>query len=212
MKCPLCSHPQGRIYFTDQRNQYYQCQKCSLVFLSREDLLSFEDEKRRYEKHDNSQDNLEYIAYLDRIAQVIAQNLNHKMNGLDFGCGPTKLLEQIFKRKGFYLESFDPFFFPEISESFKTYDFLILSEVIEHFRKPNAELSLIKRLLKPQGLLFVKTKCLPLEKHFKDWSYRRDPTHVQFFSAPSFDFISNHFEFSRFHELGNDIYLFRNNI
>ena len=71
----------------------------------------------------------------------------------------------------------------------KTYDFVTACEVVEHLHNPQIELDRLFNLLKPDGVLAIKTQFLPLKDEFSDWYYKRDLTHVCFFSEQSFKFF-----------------------
>ena len=87
-----------------------------------------------------------------------------------------------------------------------------MSEVIEHLREPSIELEKINELLNPDGILFVKTKLLPgTLKEFENWFYKRDMTHIQFFSNESLSAFSALLGLSQPETIGEDLYLFRNN-
>ena len=78
-------------------------------------------------------------------------------------------------------------------------------EVIEHLRVPAAELKKLKALLNPRGILFIKTKFLPEKESFEDWFYKRDLTHVQFFSPASLDWICRAYGFYEWKLLNSDL-------
>ncbi|MCK5860844.1 MAG: class I SAM-dependent methyltransferase [Candidatus Hydrogenedentes bacterium] len=55
----------------------------------------------------------------------------------------------------------------------ETFDAITLMDVIEHFHDAGAELTAIRDLLKPEGLLFLRTPTLASPFfHIADWSYR----------------------------------------
>ncbi len=212
MICPLCHHEKTNLYEKVQDRTYYQCELCSLVFVPRVELISFQHEKERYENHQNSEDNSDYIKYLAAIAEKISSKVSRGSTGLDFGCGKSLLMEKILGQYGFSVSSYDLFFHPNESVLEKKYDFILLSEVIEHLRDPDEVLRKISGLLKEKGSLIIKTKLLTNEiKDFKNWFYRRDITHVQFFSEKSFLKLGDLFQFEVYEEIGEDLFIFRNN-
>lgn len=212
MICPLCHHEKTDLYEKVQDRTYYQCEICSLVFVPRIELITFLQEKERYENHQNSEDNIDYLRYLEAIAEKISSKVPKGSVGLDFGCGRSLLMEKILIQHGFSVSSYDLFFHPNQTALEKKYDFILLSEVIEHLRDPYEELRKINGLLKKNGSLIIKTKLLTKEiTDFKNWFYRRDITHIQFFSESSFLKLGHLFQFNKYEEMGEDLFLFRNN-
>lgn len=212
MICPLCLEKQTSLFEKVRNTNYFECTSCSLVFVPRSELISLELEKDRYESHDNSEDNQNYVHYLNEIAKRMIPHIPQGATGLDYGSGKSLILEKILNKAGFIVSSYDVFFYPNKSVFEKTFDFIVLSEVIEHFRDPHEELKKIKSLLKSGGKLFIKTKLLTNQvKDFKNWHYRRDVTHIQFFSEKSFLRLDSLFHFEMEESLGEDLYLFRYN-
>ncbi len=87
------------------------------------------------------------------------------------------------------------------------YDFIILSEVIEHLRDPREIMLGLKNMLKPQGKFFIKTKLRPGDKiEFSKWFYKRDSTHVQFFNQNSLRQLSNILGMQEARLIGDDLF------
>jgi len=64
------------------------------------------------------------------------------------------------------------------------FDAIITKETVEHFHRPNYELSLMRRLLKPSGLLLLKTGASQNNRDFgPDWRYCQ-PCEFYFFTLP----------------------------
>jgi SAM-dependent methyltransferase len=204
MICPLCTSSSQDLYHRDKTRSYFKCSTCELVFVPRDELISPDQEKARYESHENSEDDSGYREYLGKIAASIIPHLEEKDAGLDFGSGKTKLLAELLKPH--HVESYDIFFHPANDLLEKTYQFIIMSEVIEHLREPHIVLEKLKSLLTPAGKLFIKTKFYPDQQKFADWFYKRDITHVQFFNEHSFKQITQSCE-----QIGEDLWLLRNN-
>ena len=210
MNCPLCSQIGATLFDQDKQRSFYQCPHCTLVFVPRSGLVSLSAEKERYDAHENSSDSEGYLSYLSGIADSIHQHLHPKSRGLDFGSGKTTLMENILEGKGHDVLSYDVFFHPEVPYTESKYDFIILSEVIEHLRDPFQEMAKLTELLHKDGKIFIKTKLLP-EKGFNSWFYKRDITHVQFFSLDSFKYLAQSLHLHEAEVIGADLFLFRNN-
>jgi 2-polyprenyl-3-methyl-5-hydroxy-6-metoxy-1,4-benzoquinol methylase len=112
---------------------------------------------------------------------------------LDYGCGPGPTLSVLFKEKGFDMKNYDPFFFNEPNFLTIPYDFITCTEAIEHFSDPLKEIRLLVSLLKKGGWLAIKTETWARLIKFRTWYYRKDPTHVIFFSEKTFGWISGKF-------------------
>ena len=180
-----------------------------MVFVPRAELIPVEHEKSRYDAHESDPG---YKAYLSKISDPMCSYLKSNSFGLDFGCGKTKLLAKLLEVKSHTVESYDVYFHPDKNLLEQQYDFVVMSEVIEHLRSPREELTQVISLLRPGGLLFIKTKILPEHKSlFSNWYYKRDITHVQFFSECAFGELSRIFNLSKCELIGQDLYLFRNN-
>jgi hypothetical protein len=212
VSCPLCFSAHQTVFEIDQRRSYLLCQVCSLVFVPRDQLINDEEEKKRYELHDNSEANFDYQNYLENTAHLISSCLKKDSVGLDFGCGKTRILEKFLNEKGHKVFSYDKFFLPDDSVFKKRYDFIILSEVIEHLKKPFEDLMRLTTMLHEDGFIFVKTKLRPeTPEKFKNWFYKRDVTHVQFFSDSSFKHLSSALHLAKAVQIDQDLFLFRNN-
>lgn len=191
--CPLCSGTSVP-YHSDKQRSYEECSECGLVFVPRSELISEDAEKSRYDSHeiDNG-----YMTYLSTIAAAIMPHRDPNDRGLDFGCGKTTILADVVGN----MDSYDAFYRPEESLLQKKYDFVVMSEVIEHLRDPRGTMEQLKKLA-PK--FFIKTKLLPEKSKFDQWFYKRDVTHIQFFSPKSFSALG----FKEWRKVGEDIYLF----
>lgn len=185
--CPVCQSS-AKFYAQDKMRSYGNCENCRLIFVPRESLIAPEAEAERYKLHENSDEDPGYHQYLEEIALAIMKKLKHHKSGLDFGCGKSQILESIFTKQRYEMDSFDVYFLNRREIWNKKYDFIILSEVIEHLREPLFIMNSIRSLLNPDGLIFIKTKYHPNDPAaFLKWFYRRDITHVQFFDAVSME-------------------------
>ncbi len=207
MNCPVCQSSEYLLFDQDKRRSYFQCHDCNLVYVPREQLVTPHEELERYNAHQNDEADTYYRNYLNDTKEASLKFLNKNHKGLDFGCGRTKLLGQLYKEDGFEVDSFDLYFFPDQSIWDKKYDFIILSEVIEHLANPWETMSALNHILKEKGVFFIKTKFYPPSKEdFSKWFYKRDSTHVEFFNDQSMDVLAKKLGKS-FKQIGNDLYL-----
>jgi len=97
----------------------------------------------------------------------------------------------MFKEAGFNIDIYDPYFYPDDSFLNKKYQFITCTEAAEHFYNPYEEFNTIDDLLEIGGWLGVMTNFLDESIKFKDWYYRKDPTHVVFYTEKTFKIIAS---------------------
>ncbi len=193
--CPLCHSIVQSIESVEGPldRPYFHCSYCDLMFVSPETHLSVKDELKRYRKHENDIEDPRYVRFLNQAVKPALAYLSPGMEGLDFGSGPGPALSQILQRKGISCGNYDPLFGPELPDG--PFDFVFSTEAFEHFYDPVKEMQLINERLKPGGLLTVMTMLHKGIKHFRNWFYARDDTHVVFYSLSTFDFICRRWNF-----------------
>lgn len=172
---------------------FFRCDECGLIFKDPVILPSEEQERTFYANHQNSLNDQNYLTFLNRLAVPLIAKLKPADQGLDFGCGPTKGLEKIFRAAGFECDSYDVFFHQRKEALEISYDFISCSEVVEHFHEPMNEFKLLfEKLLKPGGWLGIMTSFAPdSSDQFAKWHYHVDPTHVSFYSPQVFAWIAS---------------------
>jgi hypothetical protein len=204
--CPLCHSGNTKYYTKDKLRSYLICNTCALVFVPENQHISDDQEKRRYDQHNNNPDDPGYRKFLSRLANPLCQRLPAGASGLDFGCGPGPALAAMFREKGFEIEVYDKFYAKDDRIWVKSYDFITATEVLEHLRQPGQELELLWRHLKTGGILGIMTKLVKNKAAFETWHYKRDPTHVCFFSTATFNWIANTWKASM-ELIGSDVIL-----
>jgi SAM-dependent methyltransferase len=208
-ECLICLNCNTQEYSHDKFRKYLICSQCELIFVPRNQLIPPDAEKQRYDSHQNDENDPQYKNYLTQIMNQIVPELEKQQSGLDFGCGRTDLLAQLFRDNNFLLDSFDLYFLPDEKIWTKKYDFIILSEVIEHLRDPVAELEKLRKLLFPNGKILIKTMLHPGEKYsFDNWFYKRDSTHVQFFNSKSLSELGKKIRISGPRMISKDLAMF----
>lgn len=196
--CPLCGQGAG-LYFRGKKRDYHICTNCSAVFVLPSFLPNPEEEKARYQLHQNDVNDLGYRHFVKPLTDAVIEHISpHDSIGLDYGCGPGPVAAEVLGREGYKFNFFDPFFKPDKSVFEKTYDFIICCEVAEHFHKPSQEFRLLKKMLKPGGKLFCMTNVLYPETDFSGWRYRNDATHVFFYTPETINFITETYNFKNF--------------
>ncbi len=188
--CPLCSDNNSQHYAQDKKRKYWQCNQCSLVYVPEKYQLSQNDEKAEYDKHQNSPQDEGYRQFLNRTVKPLLKQLKPNAQGLDFGCGAGPTISEMLKPYQIAVENYDLYYFnqPELLE--KQYQFITLTEVIEHIAMPAKLLKLLDSMLLAQGILAIMTKRVSNLEAFKTWHYKNDPTHICFYSQATFQWIA----------------------
>lgn len=190
--CPLCHSDACELYHSEPVRRWFRCPTCTLVHLDPALRLSPEDERARYSHHENNPGDPRYVDFLSRLADPLVRRLKPGAHGLDFGCGPSPVLAGMLTDAGFPCDAYDPFFLPDKDLLSKHYDFVACSEVVEHVYDPAGIFTLFGRLLGPGGVLGVMTRFYGIDAPFSQWWYRRDPTHVCFYSETTMQWIAAH--------------------
>lgn len=186
--CPLC-HSSNRQNINCQLalpREYYYCAQCEFVQMNPEQWPSNNQEFQRYSLHQNIVDE-GYVHFFKPLVKIVKELQNPKDVGLDFGCGPIpagesySVLAQLLQQNDFRMECFDPLF-KQNYEAIK-YDFITLTEVIEHVQDPmKLILDLKSNLKSTSGRLYLMTSPFLGLDQFEKWPYRRDFTHISFFN------------------------------
>lgn len=190
--CKICFHDTRIIKDAKSDIQYYCCNSCDFIFIDDNHLLSAVEEVVRYRQHDNSPDNEGYVSMLnDFIKKSVLPYKDSIRSVLDFGCGESPVLAGLLKDEGFEVDIYDKFFFPDEIYLHKTYDLITATEVIEHLNKPLDTFKLLRTLLNKSGLISIMTLFHPQDdEQFIDWWYRRDRTHISFYSKSTIEYIA----------------------
>jgi len=149
-------------------------------------FLSMEDEKAIYDLHQNQADDPGYRKFLARTVEPLLAQVDKDGVGLDFGCGPGPTLSKMLAEKGILCSDYDPYYFnlPRLLEM--QYDFITMTEVIEHVSDPRLLFQRLDSMLKPGAVLAIMTKRIIGLEQFKTWHYKNDPTHICFYSDETF--------------------------
>ncbi len=144
-----------------------------------------EREKARYETHMNDIRDPGYRNFVRPLTEMVMEFYRPGSLGLDFGAGTGPVAADILQGKNYDISLYDPFFWNDAGKLESTYDFVICSEVIEHFHRPAKEFALLRTLIRPGGSLFCMTELLTDDIDFSGWWYKNDETHVFFYHPDS---------------------------
>jgi len=192
MKCLLCNNKNLNNFKIKNKNEYFHCLLCDTIFLNPKYYIDTNEEKRRYLKHQNNYIDEGYLKFLSKIRDPMLKYVNNNDIGIDYGCGHTPVLSKMFKDCGIVVDNYDYYFYKNIP-LINHYNFLVCSEVIEHFHDPMSEFLTMKSILKEKSILAFMTSMHKKDLNFEDWWYKNDPTHVIFYSLNTFEYLANFF-------------------
>lgn len=195
--CVLCGDASEFFATTDDSFfgslDYFQCRSCKLIVQDPSKRLSAEDEKKRYEMHDNNPSDPGYRDFLSRLISPLCAHLIPGMTGLDFGCGPGPAIKKLLEPSNCDVKEYDPYFYPDENLLNDQYDFITATEVLEHLSDPMQTLRRIDSLLKSGGFFGAMTSLYTDRIRFDEWWYPKDPTHVVFYHPDTMKAISGIF-------------------
>ena len=192
MKCKICHFPTK--LFEDQQLQkhYFYCSNCQCISLDARYYLSSEKEHSLYDNHHNSLENEGYVKMFEDFLDFFWDDLTGKKNVLDFGSGPTPVLSQLLAKRDVHVDYYDKFYQPIQCFENQTYDLITSTEVFEHLDEPMSVLKLLADHLNPNGIIALMTLFHnDDEAHFLKWWYRRDPTHITFYTPKTIEILAH---------------------
>jgi 2-polyprenyl-3-methyl-5-hydroxy-6-metoxy-1,4-benzoquinol methylase len=171
--------------------EYLRCQHCGLIFVPKKALLPPEEEKARYDLHNNHINDPGYQNFLQQLCQPLIEHIGPPpQRGLDFGCGPGPALAHMLASQGYKMDLYDPNYEPHPEVLKKNYDFVTCTEVMEHLYQPAREWKILLGLVKSGGWLGIMTKLIEDPAAFPKMHYIQDATHVSFYSRATFKFLA----------------------
>lgn len=198
MNCSLCSNSQLSLFYDSSLHRFFSCDGCAALIRDPATYLDKKQELERYLTHNND---VEDTGYQNFVQPVVNQVLEHFMAdrhlGLDYGAGPGPVITKLLNDKGYKLNLYDPFFWPDTAVLKKSYDYIVCCEVMEHFNNPKEEFAKLFKLLKPGGQLICKTDLYNSDINFEKWYYKNDPTHVIIYQIATLDWICQNFGWNK---------------
>lgn len=188
MKCKICKEETYDIYDSQFDIVYYRCKACAFIYEDPKYHHSLKDEHEEYLRHNNSIEDEGYVNMFLKFMNAFEPYLIGKET-LEYGSGPEPVFSQVLRQQGYHVTSYDPFFLPDESYLDRSYDLITSTEVFEHFIEPLEEIEKLLALLKPGGILAIMTQFPKDDDHFLTWWYRRDPTHISFYTIDTFKYI-----------------------
>ncbi len=197
MKCILCDN-KSKLYFEKtilkskkEKYRYFLCGNCSLLFLDPIQHPNLDEERERYLDHNNDSNDDRYRRYILEIATPCMKQVTTNQLCLDYGSGPSKVMEEIFTDSGHNMTSFDPVFYNHWPDT--DFDLITSCEVFEHFHNPAKEIPKVLSLLKSQATLAIHTHTWNENLNLDLWGYLRDITHVCFYHKKTIQYLCDTF-------------------
>lgn len=191
MACSLCQSRALKEFCEGSERSYLECGQCSLIQVPANYHISAEQEKQHYDTHENNPSDPNYRKFLDRLAAPLNALLSPASKGLDFGSGPGPTLSLMMRERGHQVRDYDLYYAPDRDALQQSYDFITLTEVVEHLKEPGVVLTQLWGLLNSGGVMAVMTQMTDAIDDFADWYYQRDPTHICFWSKTTFRWLGS---------------------
>jgi len=155
-------------------------------------MITFQEERKIYDYHENSIENDGYVNMFKDFLEAGVLPFAKEGNLLDFGSGPEPVLVKLLKRDyEFKVDHYDLHYQPKKVYEGKTYDVILATEVVEHLPNPLEVFKLIYNILEAGGIFSFMTLFHQNNKeHFLDWWYRRDETHISFYTEKTLNYIA----------------------
>lgn len=190
LACPVCEQADTEAFVQIGTREYWRCAVCDARFLEPAGRLDAQSEHRHYLFHENDVNDPDYRRFLSKLANPMLAVLPAGSEGLDYGCGPGPALGAMMAEQGHGIAYYDPFFVPEAGVLLRQYDFVLCSEVIEHFHDPAAEFRRLRYLVRPGGWIGIMTCFQTDDDRFSTWHYPKDPTHVVFYREATLQWLA----------------------
>lgn len=206
--CPLCGANDYETIFVKYGFPHVRCNKCGLVYvkviLNESEYTKFFSAEDSWESVLETEDQIKMQALEANYSLDITELYMGKKEGIgicDVGCGPGTLLGEA-KKRGYYAFGVEPNtrchkfldekgvdyigdFFPLKQPLNKKFDCIFLLNTLEHMREPLNIVREIKKLLKPEGIIYISVPCIDALVNrimHKEAGVFGGHSHLQFFS------------------------------
>ena len=223
-ECPACTSSAIKLFADIRHFKYDRCNECGFVFANPAPSDRAASEFYNSDFYGNYRtleaENIQKRPYFS----ISSYTDPHRLAGwltceksariLDFGCGPASFLallrdefgfenveglELNEKSAGVAARSYGIKLTPTVEQlKHKTYDVIILFEVIEHLTNPGEVISLFRNLLGPDGNLFITTPSvhsIPARFFPSHCGHYTAPSHVSLFTKEAMSRLLSRFNF-----------------
>ena len=189
--CIICASKTKELIDPQIKVSYAVCDRCSFIYKERDHHVLPEQEHSEYKNHNNSFESTGYVQMFERFIEKHIKPLSLSGDGLEYGSGPGPVLKELLSRIGFTMYDYDPFFNPNEDYKNRKYNLITSTEVVEHFTNPIKEFKHLASLLNDKGFLVIMTNFHQNDESiFLKWWYRRDYTHISFYTPKTFHVIA----------------------
>jgi len=196
-KCLICNSLTNIVNDSQIKVTYSVCENCGFIFKNIEFHPNLEKELKQYTCHNNSFESAGYVKIFEDLISEYIKPLNIHGKVLEYGSGPGPVLKELLMREELDVYDFDPIFNDNKDYENHRYQLITSTEVAEHFKDPLREFSHLFSLLDEKGYLLIVTKFRNMDlNEFLNWWYRRDSTHLSFYTIKAFKEIEKKFNFS----------------
>ena len=209
-KCKICSSSTKTLEDPQLKVSYSICKSCGFIYKNPSFHLAADAEHKQYKRHNNSLECSGYVKIFTDLIEEYIKPLHFTGKVLEFGSGPNPVLKILLEREKYQVFDYDPFFNPNEDYKKYKYDLITTTEVAEHFNDPLKEFNHLSSLLNKGRYLIVMTKLrLMSQSEFLNWWYRRDITHISFYSLETLEYIANLYNLELFKHNNNNIIVFK---
>ncbi len=194
--CPICQST-SFLFTEDRFRKFFRCEFCESIFVPSEYWPDAKAEKARYDEHQNDVNDAGYQLFVRPIIEAITSHFTKHHRGLDYGAGPGPVVTKLLRDLDYSIDLYDPFYYNDKELLNFQYDYLVASEVVEHFHHPLENFKKMKKLLLPGGKIFIFTHLYEDSIPFQNWYYKNDLTHVIFFTNKSMHYLAERLGFSK---------------
>lgn len=195
IQCTLCGSV-ATAFAKAHGRHYFDCGTCRAIVLDPDQYVTRQDEVYRYETHNNDVEDPRYQNFVMPLVDAVRDKYESGTKGLDYGSGTGPVAAKLLREDEYYITTYDPYFDKDPTAMQTIYDFIISSEVIEHFHSPGKEFRLLKSLLTQGGHLYCMTLRYSDDIDFENWHYVHDETHVIFYREETARWIKRAYNFS----------------
>lgn len=208
--CKICSSPTRELRDEKKSISYFRCVACDFIALDEACIIDPQSERKHYEKHNNSFACDGYVRMFETfIEEAICPYESRIETALDFGCGRGPVLAELLRQRGMEVDLYDLYFYPDKLYREKSYDLITATEVFEHLSDPMGVVEELAGALNQGGYLIVMTQFpSKSDEAFLDWWYRRDVTHISFFSPRSFAIMASTVGLEVLKQLNDNVVVF----
>ena len=193
MSCKICFSDTKPYQNPHIPTRYDYCPRCECIALDAAFKVSASQEKHQYDQHNNSLENTGYVQMFENFLDFFWERVSGiTPKVLDFGSGPSPVLAQLMQKRGACVHCYDKFYHPDDAFQTHTYDLITSTEVFEHLDSPVQTLTLLTKHLHSGGYIALMTLFHPnKQEDFWAWWYRRDPTHITFFTSKTLEILAD---------------------